>query len=165
MDTIPGWKLERSHDGSGIRARLWTHRATAADADTDLTVSTSVLVKSVISVAAYRSTGLPDVSASAMRGVDSSASSHATPTVPVEKGNSWLVNYWGEKSSVDQTWTLPDNVSKRTDGASTGTGKVSAVLGDSNAAVPLGTAAARTATTSQTASRSAMFSVVRRPRH
>ena len=103
----PCW---RARDGNGIRGRLWTRLATGADADSDLSVSTSVLVKSVISVAAYRSTGLPTVSASAVRGVDASATSHATPTVPVTKANSWLVNYWGEKSSTTQTWTLPDNV-------------------------------------------------------
>jgi large repetitive protein len=159
-DAIPGWTLLESRNGSGIRGRLWTRLATGADPDSDVSISTSVLVKSVLSLSAYRSTGVPTVSASAVRGVDTSASSHATPTVPVTKANSWLVNYWGEKSSTTQTWTLPNNVTSRNTAASTGSGKVSAVLGDSNDEVPLGTAAARTATTSSSASRSVMFSVV-----
>jgi large repetitive protein len=163
-DAIPGWTLLQTRNGNGIRGRLWTRLATGADPDSDVSVSTSVLTKSVLSLTAYRSTGVPTVSASAVRGVDGLASSHATPTVPVGRANSWLVNYWGEKSSTTQTWTLPNNVTSRsttpTGWASTGSGKVSAVLGDSNDEVPLGTAAARTATTSSDASRSVMFSVV-----
>ncbi|TWD82634.1 PKD domain-containing protein [Kribbella amoyensis] len=162
-DTLPGWTLIQTRDGNGIRGRAWTKAATAQDANTDVTVTGSELSKSVMSVAAYRSTGVAVVSASAVRGVDASASSHATPTAPVAKGNSWLVNVWGEKSSVVQTWTLPANVTSRTTAASTGTGKVSAVVADSNAGVPIGTAAARTATTSSAASRSVMFSVVLDP--
>ncbi|TDO47196.1 PKD repeat protein [Kribbella sp. VKM Ac-2527] len=162
-DTLPGWTLIQTRDGNGIRGRAWTKAAVAGDAGTDVTVSGSELSKSVISVAAYRSTGVGVVSASAVRGVDTSASSHATPTAPVAKGNSWLVNVWNEKSSVVQSWTLPGNVTSRTTAASTGTGKVSAVLADSNTAVAIGTAAARTATTSSAASRSVMFSVVLDP--
>jgi large repetitive protein len=158
-DAIPGWTLLETRNGSGIRGRLWTKLATGGDPDSDVSVSTSVRVKSVLSLSAYRSTGVPTVSASAVRGVDGTATSHATPTVPVGKANSWLVNYWSEKSSTTQTWTLPNNVTRRSTAASTGSGKVSAVLGDSNDEVPLGTAAARTATTSSSASRSVMFSV------
>ena len=159
-DTLPGWSLLQSHDGNGVRGRLWTRLAAPADPDSDITVTTSVLVKSVLSVAAYRSTGMSTVSASEVRGVNSSATSHDTPTVPVAKGNSWLVSYWGEKSSTTQNWTLPDSTTSRTTAASTGNGKVSAILADSNHDVPLGTAAALTATTSAAASRSVMFSVV-----
>jgi PKD repeat protein len=162
-DAVPGWTLIQTRDGNGIRGRAWTKAATAADAGSDVTVAGSELSKSVLSVAAYRSTGVTTVSASAVRGVDTSASSHATPTVAVAKGNSWLVNVWSEKSSVDQTWTLPAGVSSRTTGAATGTGKMSSIVGDSNTGVPLGTAAARTATTSATVSRSTMFSIVLDP--
>jgi len=162
-DSLPGWTLLQSRNGNGIRGRAWTKTATAADAGSDVTIAGSEWSKSVVSVAAYRSTGVVAVSASAVRGVDASATSHATPAVPVAKANSWLVNVWGEKSSFTQTWTLPSNVSSRTTAASTGNGKVSAIVGDSNGTVPTGTAAARTATTSSSASRSAMFSIVLDP--
>ncbi|ADB29250.1 PKD domain containing protein [Kribbella flavida DSM 17836] len=162
-DAVPGWTLIQTRDGNGVRGRAWTKTATASDAGSDVTVSGSELSKSVLSVAAYRSTGVAAVSASAVRGVDTSASSHATPAVPVAKGNSWLVNVWGEKSSVVQSWTLPGTATSRTTAASTGTGKVSAVVADSGAGIPIGTATARTATTSSAASRSVMFSVVLDP--
>ncbi|QNE21465.1 PKD domain-containing protein [Kribbella qitaiheensis] len=162
-DTVPGWTLLQSRDGNGVRGRVWTRQATATDAGTDVTVDGSALTKSVISVAAYRSTGVASVSASAVRGLDTSTSSHVSPTAPVAKGNSWLVNVWSEKSSVDQTWTLPAGVTQRSTGASTGTGKVSSVVGDSNAPIAIGTAAARTATTSAATSRDIDFSVVLDP--
>ncbi|HEY0618599.1 MAG TPA: PKD domain-containing protein, partial [Kribbella sp.] len=162
-DAVPGWTLIQTRDGNGVRGRAWTKAATAADAGSDVTVAGSELSKSVLSVAAYRSTGVTTMSASAVRGVDTSASSHATPTVAVAKGNSWLVNVWSEKSSVDQTWTLPTGISSRTTGATTGTGKMSSIVGDSNTGVPLGTAAARTAATSAAVSRSIMFSIVLDP--
>src|SRR6266508_3519601 len=162
-DTVPGWTLLQSRDGNGIRGRAWTRQATATDAGSTVTVTTSALAKSVIGVAAYRSTGAASVSASAVGGSDVSGSSHTTPAVAVADEGSWLVSVWTEKSSVDLTWTLPGNTTSRTTAAGTGSGKVSAVLGDSAASVPVGTAPGRTATTSAAVSRSVMFSLVIRP--
>lgn len=64
-DAIAGWTLLESRDGNGIRGRLWTKVAVGADAGANVTATTSAFAKSVISVAAYRSTGSsPTVSAS-----------------------------------------------------------------------------------------------------
>ena len=81
-DALPGWTLLQSRDGNGIRGRAWTRRATGGDPGSEVSVSASVLTKSTLSVAAYRSTGSSMVSASAVRGVDSSTTSLATPTAP-----------------------------------------------------------------------------------
>ena len=78
--------------------------------------------------------------------------------------NSWLVNVWSEKSSEHPDLDAARPTSPRgATAAATGTGKISAVLGDSNGAVATGTAAARTATTSAAASRAVMFSVAVSP--
>ena len=61
------------------------------------------------------------------------------------------------------TWTLPNGSVTRTQGESTGTGKVSGILGDSDGAIPLGSVAGRTATTSLAVTRSVLFSVVLDP--
>ncbi|GGO75288.1 PKD domain-containing protein [Nocardioides deserti] len=155
-----GWTLLQSRDGNGIRGRTWTRVATAADAGADLTPTTSATVKAVVGVAAYRSTGGGDVTASAIGGSNTTAGSHTTPAVAVARPNSWLVNIWSEKSSTTATWTLPAGATQRTTNAATGTGRISAVLADSGAAVPVGTAAGRTATTSVTVSRTALSSIV-----
>jgi large repetitive protein len=164
VTTPSGWSVVESRDGDGIRGRVWTRTATTGIIGTNVTVTASGATKAVLSLAAYRSTiGSPTISASASNVVNSSASSHTTPSVDVAGANSWLVNYWGEKSSVTTTWTLPGNTTSRTTAAATGSGKVSAVVGDSNAAVGTGTAAGRTATTSAAASRGFTASIVVQP--
>ncbi len=160
---IPGWDLLQSRDGNGIRGRAWTRSATAADAGRTVTVTTSAYVKSVMTVAAYRSTGPAVVGASALGGADAPATSHTTPSVTAANANSWLVNLWSEKSTAATEWTLPTGVPARSQAAATGTGKVSGILGDSDGAVAVGPLAGRTATTSTSASRSMLFSVVLDP--
>jgi PKD repeat protein len=163
-DAVAGWTLLESRDGNGIRGRLWWKVAGASDSGANVTVTTSGFAKSALSVAAYRSSGAtPTVSASEVGGSDTSGTSHSTPEADVAGAGSWLVSVWSEKSSNDTTWTLPASTTQRTAGASTGSGKVSAVLGDSAAAVPEGIAASRTATTSTAVSRSVMFSAVIAP--
>lgn len=161
IEDLAGWTLIQTRDGNGIRGRAWTRSATAADAGRAVTVSTgTTYVKSVMTVAAYRSTGPAVVGASALGGVDAPATSHTAPAVTAANANSWLVNLWSEKSSTDTVWTLPASEQSRTQAAATGTGKVSAILGDSNGAVAVGPLPGRTATTSTSVSRDMLFSVV-----
>ncbi|MCG8149080.1 hypothetical protein GUY44_01215, partial [Pimelobacter simplex] len=84
----------QSRDGNGIRGRAWTRAATAADAGRTVTVTGSALAKSVMTVAAYRSTGPAVVGASALGGADASATSHTTPAVSAANAGSWLGNVW-----------------------------------------------------------------------
>lgn len=157
-----GWTVLQSRDGDGTRGRAWTKTATAADDGANVTVATSAAVKSTISVAAYHSTGAATVSASASSAAGS-ATSHTSPSVPVAAAGSWLVTGWSEKSSTAVTWALPAGTTSRTTAQGTGSGKVSAVIGDSNATVPVGTATGRTATTSAAVNRDMLFSVALAP--
>ena len=159
-----GWTQLQTRAGNGISGRVWTKVATGADANANVSVTTAAAAKSVLSVAAYRSSGgIAQATASAIGGSNSPATSHTTPAVNVAEANSWLLSAWGEKSAVAQTWTLPAGATQRTTGATTGSGKSSMVVADSNAAVPTGNAAGRTATTSASANRSNVFSVVVTP--
>lgn len=159
-DTIPGWTLIETRDGNGVRGRAWTRSATVADAGSTVTVTGSAYAKSVMTVAAYRSTGPALVAASAVDGQDSTSTVHTTPVTDAAHANSWLVSVWTEKSTGDTAWSLPESVTQRSAAAGSGTGKVSGVLGDSAAGVPLGTVPGRTATTSTSVSRTMLFSVV-----
>ena len=159
-----GWTQVQSREGNGVRGRVYTRTATAANANQNVTVRSSASVKSVISVAAYRSSlGTPSVSASAVAGADAPSTSHTTPSVPVAGAGSWLVNVWAEKSNTATTFSQPAGTTRRTTGTANGTGKISAVLADSNTPVAVGTAAGRTATTSTSVARSVLYSVVVRP--
>ena len=68
-DTLAGWTLLKSRTGNGVRGAVWTKTAVAADVGSNVTVTTAALHKSVIGVAAYRSTGAVAVSASAVGGI------------------------------------------------------------------------------------------------
>ncbi|MFT3874342.1 MAG: PKD domain-containing protein [Nocardioides sp.] len=159
-----GWESLQSREGKGIRGRLWSKTATASDAGSTITVTSSASAKSAMVVAAYRSSGgTARVTASAIGGSDSAAASHTTPSVAVAEQQSWLVSAWSEKSPTVATWQLPGGVTQRTTASANGTGKVSAVFADSNGAVAVGTAAGRTATTTANVNRSVLYSVVVSP--
>ncbi len=159
-----GWTLLETRDGNGVRGRAWSRVAGPLDAGAGVLVTTSLAAKSTMSLAAYRSSSRTSlVTASASSLGNSSDSTLSSPTVAVAEPNSWLVNFWSEKGSTETTWTLPANVTSRGSGASTGSGKVSAELGDSGGPVATGTAAARTATVSPAVSRNVLFSVVVSP--
>ena len=124
-------------------------------------MTTSAAAKSAMSLSAYRSSeNAGSVTASASAVGNSSDATLTAPAVAVAQPNSWLVNYWSEKSSSTTVWTVPGNVTSRGSAASTGSGKVSGILGDSNGPVAVGTAAERTATVTPAASRNVTFSVV-----
>jgi PKD repeat protein len=159
-----GWTLLQSTEGNGVRARLWTKQATAADAGSTIRVTTSALTKSVLSVAAYHSSdGVSSVTASAGATSATSSTSHTSPSVNVTDENSWLVNVYSEKSSTTSVWTAPATSTQRSAAANTGSGKTSGILVDSNGAVPTGSAAGRTATTDVAVSRDVRYSVVVSP--
>ena len=154
----------QSKDGTATRGRAWTKQATAGDASSTVSFTSSATIKDTISVAAYRSSGgAASVTASAQTAGTTTTANHVSPTVAVGQANSWLVNSWSEKSSVTQTWTKPATSTTRANPAATGSGKVSSLLADSGGAVPTGTAASRTATTSTAAGGEQLFSVVVSP--
>ena len=159
-----GWTALQSKNGTATRGRAWTKRATAADANALVSVASSSTIKDTMSVAAYRSTGTsPSVTASAQTAGTTSTTSHTSPSVAVTQAGSWLVNSWSEKSSTTQTWTRPSSSTTRANPAATGSGKISSLMADSNAAVATGTAAGRVARTSASGSGTQLFSVVVSP--
>ena len=163
-DALAGWTLLESKNGTDVRGRAWTRAAVAADAGTTVSVTTSGYTKSVLALAAYRSSlGQSAVSASASVVGTTSTTSIASPAVTVADPGSWLINFWSEKSSTDLIWTAPVDSTQRTTAAATGSGKVSGVLADSGAPLAVGPAAARIATTSVATTRSVAFSVVVKP--
>ena len=159
-----GWTLLQSQTGTSTSGRAWTKQAVAGDAGSTVTVSSgTTTLKDAMSVAAYRSTGgTPSVTASASS-PGTAGTSFTTPSVAVAQAGSWLVNSWSEKSSTASTWTKPATSTTRATPAATGGGKVSSLLADSNAPVPTGTAAGRTATSSVTGGAAPLFSVVVSP--
>ncbi|MFC6287684.1 PKD domain-containing protein [Nocardioides sp. GCM10027113] len=163
--TAPGgWSVLETVTGSNVSSRVWTRVATAADAGTMVRATTANRSKSVMAITAYRgSNGLAPVTASAAAVTNTSSSSHTSPTVPVADPGSWLVSAWAVKSGTTPAWTLPAGVTTRQSASGAGTGRISAVVGDSGSPVANGTAGGLTATTAGNVARSVRASVVVSP--
>jgi PKD repeat protein len=133
-----GWTALESQDGRNYVSRVYTKVAEAGDAGSDVTISSSSYAKDHLAVVAYRGTdqGTP-VSASALQ--DDSVADHRTPVVQVPDGGGWLVSYWAEKSSTATAWSAPAEVARRASSATTaGSGRMLALVADSNGLVPRG---------------------------
>ncbi|WP_245604489.1 PKD domain-containing protein [Nocardioides aequoreus] len=161
--TPAGWTQVETRQGNGIRGVVWGRTATAGLAGSTVSVTSSALTKSTLTVAGYRSqSGAATISASAVGGTDSPATSHTAPAVPVADAGSWVATYWSEKSSEDVTWSAAGSTS-RTTGSGSGSGKTSALLADTNSGVTSGNRPGATATTSASVGRSVHFSLVIAP--
>ena len=157
-----GWTEVQSSTADGIQAKAWTRTATAADAGTSITVPTSSTAKSDITVAAYRPTAgsTLSVGTSAQATSASAATQLTTPQVDVTEPSSWLVSYWGAKSSGTVAFSTPTGQQARSGSVGTGSGSISGSLTDSGQPVAVGTRGGLTASTGDSTSRAAMFSII-----
>jgi PKD repeat protein len=157
-----GWTEVRTGTVDGLQARVWSKTATSTDHGTTVAVTTSSTIKSSMSVAAYRpSVGSTlTVSSSALALSGAAATQLTTPQVGVTEPGSWLVSYWGVKSSVAVAFTTPGDQQVRSSSISTATsGSISSRTTDSGQPVATGSRGGLTASTGGSASRAAMFSI------
>lgn len=160
-----GWtQVEAANAGTKATGRLYSRVATAGDAGTPVTVTSSDYAKSVLTVVAYRgANATTPVSDSAIATQTSSGSAHVTPSVVSPDGAHWLVSYWADKGADTTSWTLPPGVVERSSAAGAGSGHISGVLGDSGGPVPAGPRGGLTATADGSGSAAVTFSVLLAP--
>jgi hypothetical protein len=160
----PGWEqVEAAVAGSKAMGRLYRRTATAADAGSQVSVTSTGFAKSVLTVAAYRSDDGTVESTSAVATQATSGAQHVTPTVTATGSSSWLVSYWADKSGTTTAWSLPPGAVARSDASGTGSGHVSAVLADSAGPVPPGQRGGLTATADADGSAAITFTVLVTP--
>lgn len=157
-----GWTQVQTATTDGLLGTVWSRTATAGDAGSTVTVPSSAMVKSDITVAAYRPTAGSTISvaASAQATSASAATQLTTPQVNVADPSSWLVSYWGAKSSGTVAFTTPGGQQVRSGSVGTGSGSISGELTDSGQPVAVGTRGGITADAGTSTSRAAMFSIV-----
>lgn len=159
-----GWTELKSGSIDGMQSRLWTKTASPTDAGTSVAVATSATSKSDVTVAAYRvDGGAASVTASDLAMKSSSISELTTPTVEVVEPGSWVVSYWGAKSSSATAFETPQSQVQRSASQGSGSGAVSAVLTDGNRSESIGQQGGNKATLSSPASRGAAATVVISP--
>jgi PKD repeat protein len=157
-----GWTEVQSSTADGLQGKAWSRTATAGDAGTSVSVATSAATKSDITVAAYRPTtgSTLSVGTSAQAVSTAAASQLTTPQVSVTAPSSWLVSYWGAKSSGTTAFTTPNGQQARAGSVGTGSGSISGELTDSGQPVAIGTQGGITADAGTSTSRAALFSLV-----
>ena len=160
----PGWTPLETGDAANFRSRAWTRTATTGDAGSAVVIGTERWLKSDVSLTVLRGGGAATVTDSAVAVTASARSRHTSPQVDVDRPGSWVVSYFGEKSSGSTTWTAPAGAVERRQGSTGGGGgAVSALLADSGGPVPTGTAGGLDATTDHDTSRAVTYSVVVAP--
>ncbi len=157
-----GWTEVQSGTVADLQGRVWTKTAGAGDAGSSVAVPTSGTAKTDLSVAAYRPSAGSTLSVltSAQAYSSSAATQLTTPEVDVTEPSSWLVSYWGAKSSGTVAFSTPAGQQARSGSVGTGSGSVSGSVTDSGQAVPVGTRGGITSDTGASTSRAAMFSIV-----
>ena len=126
-----GWTTLENLDGNGVRGRVWTRTATAADVGGTVTVTTSGTTKAAISIAAYRATGAPGGAVvQAHAGVlhETSGTSFVSPTNTLTDSAGWVVSYWASKASVPVSWTAPAGQVTRSTSSGSGGGAIVSLL-------------------------------------
>ena len=138
-----GWTLVKSATttANDTQASIWSKVATAADAGSTVTLSSTKSVKATMELLAYHGTDTTNpVLASALTAETTAKTTHTTPTLANSSGTSWLVSFWSEKSSTTTgSWTPPPSQMQRDLVVGDAGAHISSLLMDSGASVPTGT--------------------------
>ena len=161
VDTPAGWTPVGTRDSSSMTTRVWTRTATAADAGSNVTVGLGSTAKTTLSLAVYSGVDTTNPFVATGSRAYASTNQHTTPQV-VTGQPAWLVSFWTDKSSATTAWTSPAGVAVREDAYTTLGGRVTSLLADSAAPQAAGTLGGLTATTDQTSSRGATWSLALR---
>lgn len=161
---ITGWRLLGTRGNGSMTTRIWTKVATAANAGAAVTVSTSLVSKGNFVIAAYRGTSTTDAVTTFASALETtSRTTHTTPAVQVTSDRAWVVWYWAHEDSSTTAFIAPAGTTVRSNTSQSGSGRITGLLADSNAAVGVGTAAGKTATAASANSNATMWAVVLAP--
>ena len=115
-------------------------------------------------VLAYRGTapGNP-IAASSFVADAVNTTRHVTPVLSVANGRSWVLSIWTHKDSSTTSMTPPGGVAVRANVSQSGSGLITALVADSNAAAPAGNVGGLAATAAAPATNAHMWTIVLAP--
>ncbi|GAA5023192.1 PKD domain-containing protein [Actinopolymorpha pittospori] len=159
---VTGWTGVAARNTSSMVSRAWQKSAAASDAGRTVTVPLSGYAKGDLTVVAYRG---PNIAVSAFAGVaeTTARTTHTAPTVslsPPATSATWLVSYWGEKSSATTALTPPAGQNVRRSASGIGGGRITALLTDAGVASGAASAGGLTATANSSSAHATMWSFV-----
>lgn len=141
---VTGWTGVSERSTHSTASRAWQKGAGPADAGSMVTVPLSGYAKGDITVVAYRGTGVSVREFAGAQYVGESSFESPTVSGPTD---SWLVTYWGHKSSSTTTWQPPEDQTVRSSTTGAGGGAIFGLLTDSGGSVGGTEAGGVTATT------------------
>lgn len=160
-----GWTPLSGVDLSGLRGRVWTRTATAADVGTTVTVTSSAYTKADVKLLAYRGAGGAGgpIDVHAVATESTTRATHTAPSVTPTGADARVVVYWADKSSTNTDHVLPAGLTELAPTTfGSGSGYVTASVGD-RALGPAGVATGTfTATGAAASTRAVMWTLVLR---
>ncbi|MCB0919399.1 MAG: PKD domain-containing protein [Actinobacteria bacterium] len=157
-----GWELIGEEPGRQIVTRLYQRVASASDAGSTLTVEMATVIKTDLTLLAYRGASPVDPASDwASASESDKAMEHAAPGLAAWDGASVIVNYWSDKTSSATGWSAPSSHTLRSESVGSGGGRITSLAADlswATGAVPSFTAASDAET-----SKATMWSVRLRP--
>lgn len=161
LATPAGWTLLSTvSDGTEIRSWLLTRVATADLPGTSLRLTLDATAKVSVMLTAYAGAAAP--SAFASRAEPASTRTHTAPAAAVSGAGSTVLRYYVDKGATAHGWTLPSVLAQRATTTGSGSGFLTAVLGDQGG-VAAGTAPALNATSGLTSAKAIAWTVVLPP--
>ena len=159
-----GWQTLGSIDGGYATTRVWRKVAAAGDAGTVVQVGVATQSKGSLTLVAYRGTSTVDpVSAFASRTDSTSSVTRVTPFATSAIGQSWALSYWMHGDSATSTLVAPPGAAVRAMGTQTGGGRVTTLVADSSASIPLGSFGGLVATAAATGFTTTSFTIILSP--
>jgi alpha-tubulin suppressor-like RCC1 family protein len=161
LTTPTGWTLLGTvSDDIDVRSWVLTRAASAGLAGTNLTLTLDAISKTSLVLLAYSDSGAP--SALTSRAEPITTTTHTAPAATVASSGSRVLRYYVDKGATVHTWTLAASLTSRATTTGSGSGFLTAAVGDEGA-VAAGTAPALTATSGMSSGKAIAWTLVLPP--
>jgi len=160
--TLTGWTLVGTKTASNLTSLVYEKTAGPSDLlpGASATLGLSGSVKASLTIADYTNVSATPIESGAS--ATSTGTSHVASALSGLASGTWVLSYWTDKSTTTSLWTLPGAVTSRSTVYGSGSGAISAALGDSGAAVS-GSYPAQTASTNVSSGSAVQWSIALSP--
>ncbi|MDX6299860.1 MAG: hypothetical protein QOF53_1074 [Nocardioidaceae bacterium] len=127
--TPAGWTLRGTvADGTDVKSWVFSRAAVTGTAGSSIQVGLDAFSKTNLTLLAYAGAGQPGAPVGAAE--PGTTALHKAPAAAVVVAGSTVVTYWVDKTSTAHGWTLPANVTPRSQTVGSGTGMLTSASGD-----------------------------------
>lgn len=163
--TPSGWtQVAEQTDGTpDMVTRVFRRAAVSGTAGSTVTVPVGSTQKSATTLLAYSGVNTTSAQVVTSAPEPGTSAAHAAPSVQVATAGSWVLHYWADKTAGTTSWSTPGSLTQRKVVLGSGSGQVGGVSADTGGAVPTGTWAGATATSSTSGAKATSFSLVLAP--